>query len=266
MSFYFGSNNVPSVRLVLPSRDLLRFPPASEPQTLHPPTSDFSLARPFNIDPDLYNNALNFAVPITIAAAYAVVVTFVNIINKRRDNKPWAFSNSVIFYLLVLLHNVFLAAFSAWTCLGMLNAFVNTWPGWPAEHGLAEAVDSLCKTHGPRGFGSAATFNPANTGWGFTDTIMKLEEELPDSTDVGRLWNEGLAFYGWLFYISKFYEVIDTMIILSKGKTSAFFQTFHHAGAMMCMWAGIRYMSPPIWMFVFINSGIHALMVSYAPT
>jgi hypothetical protein len=29
----------------------------------------------------------------------------------------------------------------------------------------------------------------------------------------------------------------------------------------MCMWAGIRFMSPPIWMFVFVNSGIHALMV-----
>jgi len=31
----------------------------------------------------------------------------------------------------------------------------------------------------------------------------------------------------------------------------------------MCMWAGIRYMSPPIWMFVFVNSGIHALMYTY---
>ena len=94
---------------------------------------------------------------------------------------------------------------------------------------------------------------------------MKLLDGSPDSTDLGRLWNEGLGFYGWLFYISKFYEVVDTLIILAKGKNSSMLQTFHHAGAMMCMWAGIRYMSPPIWMFVFINSGLHGLMV-YAVT
>ena len=77
-----------------------------------------------------------------------------------------------------------------------------------------------------------------------------------------RIWNEGLAFYGWLFYLSKFYEVVDTLIILAKGRKSSLLQTYHHAGAMLCMWAGIRYMSPPIWMFVLVNSGIHAIMVS----
>jgi hypothetical protein len=85
----------------------------------------------------------------------------------------------------------------------------------------------------------------------------------PETTDAGRIWNEGLAFYGWFFYISKFYEVVDTMIILAKGKKSSLLQTYHHAGAMLCMWAGIRYMSPPIWMFVLVNSGIHAIMVSW---
>jgi hypothetical protein len=84
----------------------------------------------------------------------------------------------------------------------------------------------------------------------------------PETSDVGRLWNEGLAFWGWWFYLSKFYEVLDTFIILAKGKPSSTLQTYHHTGAMACMWAGIRYMSPPIWMFCFLNSGVHALMVS----
>ncbi len=53
--------------------------------------------------------------------------------------------------------------------------------------------------------------------------------------DTGRIWNEGLAFYGWIFYLSKFYEVLDTFIILAKGKLSSTLQTYHHAGAMMCM-------------------------------
>ena len=75
------------------------------------------------------------------------------------------------------------------------------------------------------------------------------------------MWNEGLAFYGYFFYLSKFYEVVDTAIILAKGKRSSTLQTYHHAGAMLCMWAGMRFMTPAIWMFCFFNSGVPALMV-----
>ena len=209
----------------------------------------------------MYNDALHVSVPIIIAIVYALTAYYLNQLNKRRDNKPWSFSKTSVFYLFVLLHNVFLAAYSAWTFLGMLRAISHTWPAWEGEHKLARAADALCKLHGPRGYGSAATFTSGDNTWSFTDQIMKLDRGLPDTTDVGRLWNEGLAFYGWLFYLSKFYEVIDTFIILTKGKNTAFFQTYHHAGAMFCVWAGIRYMSPPIWMFVIVNSGIHTLMV-----
>lgn len=148
----------------------------------------------------------------------------------------------------------------------MINAIKHTWPGWEGEHKLARTADALCKLHGPRGYGSAATFNHGDNAWSFTDRVMKLDQGLPDTTDVGRLWNEGLAFYGWLFYLSKFYEVFDTLIIFAKGKNPDFFQTYHHFGVMFCVWAGIRYMSPPIWMFVIVNSGIHTFMVTLSPT
>ncbi|KAI5280529.1 hypothetical protein KEM54_003657 [Ascosphaera aggregata] len=86
---------------------------------------------------------------------------------------------------------------------------------------------------------------------------------VPDPNVSGRLWNSGLAYFGWLFYVSKFYEVIDTLIILAKGKKSSTLQTYHHAGAMLCMWAGIRYSAGPIWIFPTFNSLIHALMYTY---
>ena len=148
----------------------------------------------------------------------------------------------------------------------MINAIRLCFPGWRGPYGLAGAVDALCKIQGPRGIGDAATYNESTGAWGIMNQSLRLAADglAPDSSDVGRIWNEGLAFYGWLFYISKFYEVIDTFIILAKGKKSSFLQTYHHAGAMMCMWAGIRYMAPPIWMFVLVNAGLHALMVSYS--
>jgi len=128
--------------------------------------------------------------------------------------------------------------------------------------GLAGTVDSLCKMHGTVGLGNAIAYSPTSSGWvSESSSVLLSPFGTPDATDLGRLWNEGLAFYGWFFYLSKFYEVLDTAIILAKGKRSSTLQTYHQAGAMICMWAGIRFMSAPIWMFVFVNSGIHALMV-----
>ena len=256
-----GTMSAASVHVTHAPFSLLKFPPASEPQALSPQVSEFTLVRPFNIDPELYNNLLHVAWPITIAAVYATTVTYLNSVNTRRGNKPWAFSKTTAFYCFVVLHNLFLAVYSGWTFAGMLHAIRHSWPGWEGENGIAGAIDALCKLHGPRGLGSAATYNSTTTSWGFTDKVLKLSGGSPDAMDVGRMWNEGLAFYGWLFYLSKFYEVVDTMIVLAKGKRSSTLQTYHHTGAMLSMWAGIRYMSPPIWMFVFINSGLHTLMV-----
>ena len=256
------SSTAATAYITYPPASLLDiFPPSPNPTALAPPQSDFTFARPFNIDPGLYNELLNVQWPLAIAAAYAIIVYILNKKNRQSKNEAWAVSKSPVFYVFVLLHNFFLAAFSFWTFFGMINAIRKTWPGFEGDQKWAVAADALCKVHGPRGLGSAATFNAGSSTWGFTDSTMKLLDDSPDSTDVGRLWNEGLGFYGWLFYVSKFYEVIDTLIILAKGKNSSVLQTFHHAGAMMCMWAGIRYMSPPIWMFVFVNSGLHGLMV-----
>ena len=254
-----------SVYVSLPQSSLFEFPPAPEPATLSPPTSDFTLARPFNIPTDWYNLLLQIEFPISIAFLYAVSVAIGNRTNQERGWKPWALSKTSLFFCFVVVHNVLLAAYSAWTFVGMANAARQSWPGWENEHGLAGVVDSLCKINGPRGLGSAATYNADTESWGIPNPAIKLLNSLPDSTDVGRIWNEGLAFYGWLFYVSKFYEVVDTLIQFTKGKKTSTLQTFHHAGAMMCMWAGIRYMSPPIWMFVLVNSGIHGLMVINVP-
>lgn len=252
----------PTVHFTYPPSYLLKFPPSPEPQTVYPPVADYTFARPFSIDPETYNNALDVRIPVSIAIIYAITVSILNRVNRQRENKPWPISKSIPFYIFVVAHNVVLALYSGWTCLGMVRAIRHSWPGWGGENGLAGAIDTLCKIHGPRGLGSAATYKHESNAWSVTDKTVELRDGSPDSTDLGRIWNEGLAFYGWLFYLSKFYEIVDTFIILAKGKKSSLLQTYHHAGALMCLWAGIRYMSPPIWMFVLINSGLHAFMVT----
>lgn len=259
----------PAVFLSSPSLSLFTFPPDREPQPLAPPPSGSSVsAPPFTIPAWLFSAALNVKVPILIASLYAISVSVLNAYNKSSGNKPWRISKTRAFFWFVVAHNVFLAVYSAWTFVGMLNALKRTVQSPAGPFGLVGTVDSLCKLHGPAGIGNAIIYSPNSSQW-VSESPSKVflsEMGVPDSMEAGRLWNEGLAFYGWFFYLSKFYEVLDTVIILAKGKKSSTLQTYHHAGAMMCMWAGIRFMSPPIYTFVLLNSAIHALMVMDAVT
>lgn len=233
------------------------------PLALPPPIKERSFRAPFGIDKDLFNFALRPEVPIIFASIYVASVFFLNAYNQKRDHKPWSISRQSWFKYFVIIHNAALALYSAATFAAMCRAIAHTWPGFSPSTGLAGVADALCKIHGPRGLGDAAAFNSTINIWESKNALIKLGHDgNPDPTDVGRLWNEGLAFWGWMFYVSKFYEVLDTAIIIAKGRRSKTLQTYHHSGAMLCMWAGIRYMSPPIWMFVFVNSFIHALMVS----
>ncbi|ORY69711.1 GNS1/SUR4 family-domain-containing protein [Pseudomassariella vexata] len=253
----------PSVYLDKPAGSLFTFwPLPEEPQPIPPP--HFAAPLGITIPDGLYQSALDAKVPITIAFLYAVSAKLLNSYNQSTGKKPWAISKTRAFRLFVVLHNVFLAVYSAWTFWGMFVALRSSIVSPSGPNGLAGTVDSFCKFHGTGGIGNAITYNQEQSKWETGSGNSYLTSEgAPSRVDVGRLWNDGLAFYGWIFYLSKFYEVLDTFIILAKGRLSSTLQTYHHAGAMMCMWAGMRFMSAPIWMFVFVNSGIHAMMYTY---
>ena len=255
----------PPVSFSLPSASLFSFPPNNNPSFITPPAPGTStFAPPFQITDDIYQAVLDPKVPITIAAIYAVTAKLLNVYNKSTGKKPWAVSKTLAFKWFVVAHNVFLAVYSAWTFYGMFGALRRSMVSPLGPTGLSGFVDSVCKLSGPAGLGNAVLYDETTNTWQSTSPGVALAADgSPSKNDLGRLWNEGLAFYGWIFYLSKFYEVIDTLIILAKGKLSSTLQTYHHAGAMMCMWAGMRYMSAPIWMFVFVNSGIHAMMYTY---
>lgn len=259
------SSGPATVRIRLPPVSLLKFPPDQLPPILPAPhLAQPTWYQPFNIPSDLYAQLLDVRVPVTIASVYAATVLVLNRVNKRRGYKPWGFSQTSWFKLLVILHNVFLAIYSAWTFAAMFRAFRGSWPERDDPNGLVGVTDALCKINGPRGYGNAALYNTTTEQWTIPNSQFHLAEgNVPDPADTDRLWNQGLAFLGWIFYLSKFYEVFDTAIILAKGKRSSTLQTYHHTGAMMCMWAGIRYITAPIWIFTLVNSAIHAMMVSF---
>ncbi|KAG6197181.1 hypothetical protein E4U47_000876 [Claviceps purpurea] len=250
----------------MPDASLFVFPPTNEPTALSPAAQPISIMRPFNIPDSVYQAALDPKVPLTIAALYAVTAKALNIFNASRNKKPWAMSRTRVFFAFVVLHNVFLAVYSAWTFWGMVSTMRRSMVSPFGPAGVAASADSLCRLHGPSGLGSSLYFNDTSGQWESADPttlVSSLVGSQPSNTQPGRVWNEGLNYYGWIFYLSKFYEVLDTFIILAKGKFSSTLQTYHHAGAMLCMWAGMRFMSAPIWVFTLVNSFIHALMYTY---
>lgn len=78
-----------------------------------------------------------------------------------------------------------------------------------------------------------------------------------------KLWNNGLGYWAWLFYLSKYYEIFDTAIILVKGRASSFLQTYHHAGAILCLHLGFYTKSSTLAYFIVFNSFIHSIMYTY---
>eukprot|EP00525_Craspedostauros_australis_P012610 CAMPEP_0198116158 /NCGR_PEP_ID=MMETSP1442-20131203/9875_1 /TAXON_ID= /ORGANISM="Craspedostauros australis, Strain CCMP3328" /LENGTH=270 /DNA_ID=CAMNT_0043773873 /DNA_START=280 /DNA_END=1092 /DNA_ORIENTATION=- len=78
------------------------------------------------------------------------------------------------------------------------------------------------------------------------------------------LWNEA-GFGGWaiVFYISKFYEFIDTWILIWKQKKPSFLQVYHHTGVTVAMWMCVVTHCSALTFFVSLNSIIHTMMYSY---
>ena len=72
---------------------------------------------------------------------------------------------------------------------------------------------------------------------------------------------------GWWithFYISKFYEFIDTWIVLLKGREPIFLQVYHHAGVVIIMWAFVVTECTHAGAVILVlNSFIHTVMYTY---
>lgn len=107
--------------------------------------------------------------------------------------------------------------------------------------------------------------------WTFFNSFTIIRDDFASRSthdthcDAGKTrWNgTQFGFITWLFYMSKYYEVLDTVIIIAKGRRPMFLQTFHHAGAILLMWHLTLQGNPMVWVFVVFNSFIHSLMYVY---
>ncbi|KAI5159382.1 hypothetical protein NEAUS03_0254 [Nematocida ausubeli] len=100
------------------------------------------------------------------------------------------------------------------------------------------------------------TFEVISTGF----STMSFDAFLSDSDGS---MEKGLSPWIWIFYISKYYEVVDTLILFLSHKESSFLQMYHHAGAIVACWLVSLSQSYSGWIWVVLNSFIHSTMYLY---
>jgi hypothetical protein len=120
--------------------------------------------------------------------------------------------NSKALYIISIIHNTVLIAFSAWTFLSLMYILY---------------TDGIV-------FQSNYYFeNP------FFDKII------------------------FCFYLSKYYEFIDTFLLYLNGKTPIFLQKYHHVGAVLSWHLMYIYKVDVVGMATLLNSIVHTIMYSY---
>ena len=73
----------------------------------------------------------------------------------------------------------------------------------------------------------------------------------------------GASKWVYLFHLSKYYEFVDTMIVILKNNRPSFLQTYHHVGAVIVTYSFVVSTPGCCWLFVILNSLVHTVMYLY---
>ncbi|OQS07330.1 long chain acyl-coa elongase [Thraustotheca clavata] len=108
------------------------------------------------------------------------------------------------------------------------------------------------------------------SGWTFINTAPIFYKIFSTHGFMGAVCDRGndtWPLMGWWvthFYISKYYEFVDSWIVYLKGDKPIFLQTFHHAGIVITMYTMVITESAFSGMVTTtFNSFIHTIMYTY---
>lgn len=88
-------------------------------------------------------------------------------------------------------------------------------------------------------------------------------QELYCSRDTKGVYNGGLYFWSLIFYLSKYYEFLDTVFLLLRKKPLLFLHVWHHCTVAVLSLAFLRYDLTFYFSAVLVNGTIHMFMYWY---
>jgi len=83
-------------------------------------------------------------------------------------------------------------------------------------------------------------------------------QDLGDREGESLLW-----WFCWIFYLSKYYELLDTLFLILKKKPLSFLHVYHHSTIVVLCFFMIRYQMIFYFSGVIINATIHTFMYFY---
>jgi fatty acid elongase 3 len=77
--------------------------------------------------------------------------------------------------------------------------------------------------------------------------------------------NGALFFWSYVYYLSKYYELLDTVLQLLKGRPPPhfFLHVYHHAAVLVMAWAWLEYAQTLQYVGLLFNTGVHVVMYYY---
>jgi len=105
------------------------------------------------------------------------------------------------------------------------------------------------------------------TAWGAWERVSQdglVDGLLCSQREGARMWDGKLGLFTYIFYLSKFYELLDTIVLALRKKNLIFLHVFHHAAMPLLCWSWFAYpwLEGSAWCS-FINSFIHFWMYQY---
>lgn len=75
----------------------------------------------------------------------------------------------------------------------------------------------------------------------------------------------GLWFWSYVYYLSKYYELLDTVLQLLKGRPPPHFglHAYHHAVVLLMAWAWLEYVQTLQYIGLLFNTSVHVVMYYY---
>jgi len=74
-----------------------------------------------------------------------------------------------------------------------------------------------------------------------------------------------LYLFSYMYYLSKYYELLDTILQILKGRAPPhfFLHVYHHATVLLMAWAWIEYTVSLQFIALLFNTGVHVVMYYY---
>ena len=81
--------------------------------------------------------------------------------------------------------------------------------------------------------------------------------------ELGTKARGGLFWWSYVYYISKYYEFVDTLLQLLRDRPLKFLHVFHHAVVVVMAWGWLEYAQSLQVIALLTNTGVHVVMYAY---